>query len=331
MLSSGVPLVLALESLSRQPEHEQFGLIVHSICRKVSHGNPFSDSLRFYPRLFPRVYVTMVKAGEETGRLENCLVRLAEWLERDESIRRKIRSSLTYPAFVLGLCAILSLIIIYTVLPTFVTIFREMNTPLPLITRLMIMLTEGLRSPSFWLFLGLVGFGSVYQIRKFVSHPRGAALVYRMAQGLPLVGTLLRHGTAARYCAAASPLLASGMSLPRALRLAAGSSGNPLVDQDAAALVKAVEDGLNPSQHMAFFPNIYSRSLVHMLSVGEEAARAADMFDSAGRFHQLEMETAVELLGAALEPILLLGVSVIVGLLLLAIFLPLYASLSSIA
>lgn len=329
MLASGVPLVQALETLTDQPDEEWLGEVVRGLCESVSGGHTFSNSLRAYPKVFSKAYATLVQAGEETGKLENSLNRLADWLERDEQIRRKVKSSLSYPVLVLGLCGLLSLIIVHTVLPTFVTIFQEMNTALPLITRVMILLTKVLNNPFAWSVGLLLACAGGYQYRRFVASRRGAVLVYRTALAIPLVGAILRQGASARYCTAASTLLACGMNLPRSLRLAAAASGNPLMNEDADALVRSVEQGLNPSEHMLLYPEIYSRCMRHMLSAGEESGQAAEMFRFAGDYHQLEMESAVELLGAALEPILLLGVSIVVGLMLLAIFLPLYSSLSN--
>lgn len=329
MLASGVPLLQALETLSDQPDEEWLGEVVQGLCEGVSSGHTFSNSLRIYPQVFSKAYATLVQAGEETGKLENSLHRLADWLERDEQIRRKVKSSLSYPVFVLGLCGFLSLVIVHTVLPTFVTIFQGMNTTLPLITRVMIFLTEMLNNPFAWSVALLLACVGGYQYRRFVASPRGAVLVYRAAQAVPLVGAILRQGASARYCTAASTLLACGMNLPRALRLAAAASGNPLMNEDAEALVKSVEEGLSPSEHMLLSPDIYSDCMRQLLSVGEEAGRAAEMFRFAGNYHQLEMESSVDLLGAALEPILLLGVSIVVALMLLAIFLPLYSSLSN--
>jgi len=328
MLACGIPLVQALDALSSQPEHEGFERVLTEVTRKVSTGHAFSAVLPGYPRIFSRVFVTMVQVGEETGTLTVSLKRVAEWLERDEQIRRKAKASLSYPVFVLGLCLLLSLIVIYTVLPTFCTIFREMQTELPLITRVVMALTDLLQAPWVWLLTGLVGFFLHRRFQSLMARPSGAAWVYRVLKHIPLVGSILQHGTIARYCSAAGPLVASGMNLPRALRLAAGASGNPLLIQDADALVKTITEGATPTEHMAAHPDIYSPTLCHMLAAGEEASNSGDMYDRAGHFHQLEMESSVELLGAALEPLLLIFVSIAVALLILAIFLPLYGSLS---
>jgi type IV pilus assembly protein PilC len=188
--------------------------------------------------------------------------------------------------------------------------------------------TDLLQAPWAWLLIIVGGFLLHRRLQALVAQPKGAALVYRVFQRIPLVGSILQHGTIARYCSAAGPLVASGMNLPKALRLAAGASGNPLIIQDAEVLVKTIMDGATPTEHMAAHPQIYSPTLCHMLVAGEEASNSGDMYDRAGHFHQLEMESSVDLLGAALEPILLICVSIAVALLILAIFLPLYGSLS---
>lgn len=328
MLTCGIPLVQALDALTCQPEHKGLESIIIEISRKVAGGHALSQALRYFPETFSPVFVTMVKVGEETGSLESSFHRLSVWLEKDDRIRRRARASLTYPVFVLALCLFLSVVILNTVLPTFCTIFREMGTPLPWITILVMGLTDLAQNPLAWVILAGVGWMLARGYRRLVSKPAGAAQVFDWLIRVPVIGDILLHGTMARYCSAAGPLVSTGMNLTRALRLSAQASGNPRLALDANRLEKAVSEGIFPADYMAQHPHIYSNTLVHMLAAGEEASTYGDMFQRAGEFHQLEMESAVDLLGAALEPVMLVGVSIAVAILILAIFLPLYGSLS---
>ena len=328
MQASGVPIHNALDTLGHQPEFPDFGVVLEEVAESVHEGSRFSQALSRYPQLFPRIFVTMVQIGEETGSLENSLERVASWQQRDDQIVQQLRAALTYPAFVLGVSVLLTLGLFYTVLPSFLNIFLEMHIQLPLLTRIVMAITEAVRSPWAWLItFGLLIF-SRRALQATLASPEGAARLFRLAVSTPFLGGMLVYGTSSRYCAACEALLASGMDLPRALRWAARASGNPLLDLDSQQLVDSVMNGEQASLHMALNPEFYLPLLASLAATGEEASRLPDMFGRAARLFDDEMSHRVSTLSGALEPILVSGVALVLGTLVLAIFLPMYSFLA---
>ena len=328
LLQGSVPIVPAVATLSVQSDNPVFGEIVTSITRFVEGGNPLSSSLSQFPRVFPVIYVTMVQIGEKMGCLDASLERLADWLERDQELAQKIRSALTYPIFVLVLATVLTLAMFYTILPSFLSIFEDMHVELPLLTRVVVAITKAIQSPFFWAVAVVGGFIAFRYLRRLVSTPAGAVTIYAPALRVPVLGGMLFHGSCSRYCGSLAALLYAGTPLPVAFRLAAASSGSPLLGLDAEGLVQAIIHGVPPSRYMAQKRNVYSVTMVHFMVAGEESSKLPEMFARAGQYHGLQMEGYVEALGAALEPLLLVSVALVVGTVILSIFLPLYGMLS---
>lgn len=327
MLISGVPIVQALETLSHQAEVPNFGQVVRILSEKISSGHPFSNALNQFPRIFPRIYVTMVQIGEQTGALDHSLEKLADWWERDHMIHQRIKSSLSYPIFVLCLAGTLTLGLFYWVLPGFIGIFRDMNVELPFVTRVVIAITNGVRNPGAWLVtIAVVGAGGTL-LRDFSRTTVGAQKLFELAIRVPLLGGMLKNGSMARYCGAVAALLSSGMDMPRTFKLSAAASGNPLLHADSQALVEAIMEGGGASDHMLAHPKLYPASMVQMVIAGEQASRMPEMFSRVAAYYDLEMNYQVDALSAALEPLLLAGVASVVGTIVISIFLPMYGYL----
>jgi type II secretory pathway component PulF len=329
LLQGGVPLVQALQVVAVQPEAPQFGLILQDVAAQVASGLRLSAALHPYPRVFGKLFVTMIQVGESSGQIDSSLLQLSEWLERDQALKQKITSSLSYPGFVFVLAVTLTVVLFSTILPGFVSIFEEMQAPLPLVTQLVVLLTKMVKSPLCWAAVLAAGVFGAYTLQAITRDPARYAALYRTLVNVPLIGPLFWHGSAARYCAAMEVLLSAGMDMRRTLQLAGSASGSPLLENDADALVQAVLDGGQVSSHMAEHPETYSSTILHMTVAGEEASRLPEMFQRAAYFHELEMQGKIQALSVALEPLLLAGVSVVVGTILIAIFLPLYGILTT--
>ena len=322
-------MVRCLGALRTQPECVAFGDIIADLEDTVAAGSRLSATMSRYPKVFNKLYLTMVRMGEDTGQLETSMERLSGWIERDESLNQQLKSSLTYPVFVLALSVVLTLGIFTVVLPSFISIFEEMNTPLPLITKVLVFLTKCTCSPLAWT-LGLALIGALWlAVHNICQDEKQKANAFSLLLRMPGIGGLLFHGSSARYCAALATLLSSGMDVTRALKLAASASGNPVIERDAKKLMDSVSEGAQMSAHMSAFPEIYSRTLSQMAVAGEESSKLPEMFERAGAFHELELKSSMEALSAALEPLLLAGVAIVVGTILVAIFLPLYGILEN--
>ena len=324
MLKNAVPILGALDTLSNQVEHPVFGEVIRLSCEKIEAGVKFSRVIAYFPKVFPPIYVTMVQIGEQTGSLDEALERLAHWLERDDNLRQRLKSALTYPAFVMTLSTVLTLGLFYTLIPGFIQIFDDMKVELPMITQIVVFITNSLRNPGAVL-IGLSVIGILTTaFRKFISTPSGMGTFYRFCLKVPVVGGMLTFGGLARYCAAMEALLTTGMDIAKALKLSANASGNPLIKHDSEFLINSVLEGEPVGEYMRMHPNVYPPTLTNLVSSGEESSRLAEMFGRTASFYDMEMGYQVEALGATLEPLMLFGVSFIVGTIVLSIFLPMY-------
>ena len=325
LLRNGVPLLQALGTLSDQPEDEVFSEVVHSCTQKISTGHSLSQSLAAFPEVFPKVFVSMAEIGEQTGSLDSALEQLADWLERDQDVERRILGALSYPIFVFCLASLIMLAIFYTVMPGFLGIFQEMNIRLPLATQLIVAITEAVRSPMVWasalIFLWMLRHG----LRKTTSTLAGRARLYLLLLRVPLLGNMLTFGSTARFCSCGKVLLSCGMDVMQAYRLSAAASGSPLLQRDTPSLLAAIREGELVSEHMARHPEIYDHTLTSMVSAGEEASRIPEMMGFAGYYYNLGLTSCIDSLGAALEPLLMGGIAVLVGTIVMAVFLPMYS------
>lgn len=327
MLGSGVPLVSALSVLSEQSDSPVFGKVLLDITRMVNSGMTFSVALHENSHIFSRVYVVMVRIGEQTGQLEDMLERLGDWLERDEQLRQRVLKALTYPSFVCGLAILMTLGLFYTVVPSFLNIFEEMHVELPLITRVVKAIADGIRNPASWfltLSLALIGWQWTLQA---LRRPGAWCRPYRLLLRLPVVGNLLRYSTLARLTTTFGVLLQSGVDLAKAIHLSTLASANPLWQADLPNLEASIREGKCLSEYLESRPDLYPSTLTQMILAGEESARLDEMVARAAGYFEVEMGFQIDALSSLIEPLLLAGVSVVVGSVVVSLFLPLYGFL----
>jgi len=328
LFRSGVPLVAALESLAQQTEDPTFGEIIWTLNDAVSTGHMLSGAMASFPRVFNMAFVRMIRVGENTGDLPGALTQLADWLERDHRVAHQVRSALSYPAFVLGLGVLLTLLIFSTVLPSFFQMLAGMHVPLPWSTRLVMFVTDLVRQPGFWLALVCGGALLASFLHGQLASPAHAEAAWAWLVRLPGLGRLLVLSSLARYVSAVYALLTSGVDVLIAWRLAAESSGNPLLARDSLALVDHLKAGGTVASHLASRPELYTRTLAQVVRAGEETASAVSLLPRLQTLFEQEVELAVESLAVMLEPLMLLGVASVMGFSMVSAFLPLYSYLS---
>jgi type IV pilus assembly protein PilC len=328
MFSAGVPLVVALDTLSDQPERPNFGEAVLEMARRLEHGYSFSRSVALFPRAFNKIHVAMITMGERTGALAECLERVADWGERDYGLYRDVKGALTYPLLVLGMAVVLTLVLFLTVVPGFVSMFEDREMELPVLTQIVVFLTKLVTNPGAWVLALGSGLLLYLSLRATLRTTTGAARLYSLVSLLPAVGSLLRFGSAARYTSVLGTLLDSGLDLLASLRLAAVASGNPHMEIDARRVIEEIQHGGQLTTALAQKPDIYPYHITEMVGVGEETSNLSEMLIRTSIYMDQEMAHKVEELGAVLEPITLLLVSGIVGSILLAVIMPLYSFLN---
>jgi type IV pilus assembly protein PilC len=329
LLGSGVGILPSLESLAEQP-NEHFRAVVEELHKLIASGVYLSHAMSRFPRVFSKVYTSMIRVGESSGSLVATLDRLSGWLDEEDALMRRVTSALTYPAIVLLSSMAMTLILFYFVMPGFVEIFRELGTELPLVTKVLILITETLTSPIACS-LGIVVFGlAAYRISQILETERGQYAAYSVLVQFPLLGETIQLLGVARFCSSLSTMIGAGVSLPLTLRLSCLASGSPIYWAEAENLIGAVSEGETIASYMRSHPQFYPSTLVQMVDVAEESSRLEPLLRQASGFYSDEVRRRLDSLASALEPIMLLVASVGVGVVLLGVFLPLYGFLNEI-
>ncbi len=327
LLGSGVPIARALEVLAEQTDRADSGEVFFSLQRLVLEGRYLSAALSRFPAVFSAMYIGLIRVGEQTGQLVDAISLLAEWMERDQEVRQKVRGALTYPAVVVVVAGLAVFLLMNLLGPLFLEMFAEDGTPLPWPTRVVSQLVEVQRKPWFWLSLlvGLVLF--VRASRSWVLNPHWRLWVWERAAGLPGVGGMLVAATWSRWCAALSILAACGVQPQRAYRFAAEVSGDPRLIIDADLLVQSVLEGETVGAHMDLKPELYPRLVTSSMEMANDTGQAKPVLDYLNRFYREDLEMRIQILQGLIEPFLLLATSAILLFLILALMLPLYGRL----
>lgn len=329
MLRSGIPVTFALDTLAAQPDNPTLAQVIARISKRIGEGHKLSHAMGDFPRVFNKVFQAMVAIGEETGQLDGTLDRLAGWRERDYDLTRQVKGALSYPCFILLLTGCLTFFLFYSILPNFLNIFDDMKIPLPTTTRAMVAITKATQSPGVWLIVTALGVAVHGVLKEQWKSEMGRLRIFNFIHDIPMIGFLVRITGVARFAAAVETLLESGLGLQKTITLGGESSGNPVIIAAAAEINRRVQDGEAISEYVALRDDLFPAAFAQYVATGEETSSLSKMMGQAGKLLDEEVNYRVEALGAALEPILMGMVAVIVAFVLLSIFQPLYAHIGS--
>lgn len=329
MLRSGIPVTFALDTLSAQPDNKTFAQVLARISKMVGEGHKLSHAMGKFPRIFDNVFQAMISIGEETGQIDETLDRLAAWRERDYDLTRQVKGALSYPLFILGLTAVLTFFLFYSILPNFLKIFEDMKIELPLTTKVMVAITKATQSPGIWLIVTALGVAVHGVLKEQWKTRDGRLRIFRVLHEIPLVGYLVRITAVARFAGGIETLLDSGLGLQKTITLGGESSGNPIIIAAAAEINRRVQDGEAVSEYVMLREDLFPAAFAQYVATGEETSSLSGMMGQAAKLLDEEVNYRVEALGAALEPILMGFVAVIVAFVLLSIFTPLYSHIGN--
>jgi len=321
LLLAGIPLVEALSALVEQLGSCALSRVLAQVRDKVNEGTSLAEAFSEYPRIFPNIYVNMVKAGERTGALESVLFRLADMYEKRAKLTNKVRSALTYPLFmaVVG-CSVVLFVLSY-VLPSITKLFTEMNMTLPWVTLLLIKLSDFL---DHYLWLLLVGVAGLIAAHRYWLKTAGARMIWdRFKLKCPVFGPILVDVAVARFSRTLGVLLGSGVTIVEALELSEAVVSNAVMINVIQETRQAVGCGQSVSQALTK-DRIFPPVAIHMIAAGEKSGnmeegllRIADSLDS-------EIETKLSVMTSLLEPMMIIVLGGIVGFIVLAILLPIF-------
>lgn len=321
MISAGVSLLKSITVLSEQNENPLFKAILEKVKSDLTSGIPLSQALSKYPKQFSKLYVSMVKAGEASGALEVVLNRLAISLEKAEALKGKVKGAMVYPIIVLTIAFAIVFGLLTFVVPTFTKMFTEAGMQLPGLTMVVVRISDFLKV-FWWLVLGAIG-GGIFSLKKYLETEKGRANFDKMALKLPIFGPFARKAAVAKFTRTMATLLESGVPILTAFDIVADTVGNVVI-ADAILVAKAsIKEGntiAKPLTESGQFPVMVTQ----MIEIGEESGAITEMLSKIADFNEREVEEAVSALVAAIEPMAIVLMAVLVGFIVIAMFLPMF-------
>jgi len=322
LVNAGLPINQALTTATNQVNDKNFTEILEKISASVEGGQTLADSFAQYPEIFNKVYTNLVHAGEQSGTLDDTLLRLAELQENQLKLSRKIRGALIYPVIVLVVIIIVLIYMLSTVMPQISNLYTELNKPLPLLTQL----TIGFSSvvTTFWPITILLILATAIGIRAYLRTPNGIRNWHRLKLKLPVLGILFKKVYMARFSRTMSSLVNSGVPLLEALSISADAINNVILAEIVKGASEEVRSGKSLSS--ALSKNEYFLKLVpQMIKVGEESGTLGEMLAKIATYYEEEVDQAVKNLSTVIEPVLIVLLGGMVFFIILAILYPIYS------
>jgi type IV pilus assembly protein PilC len=329
MIDAGLPLVQCLEILAGQQENKSFQKILNGVRGSVEGGATLSTSMKLYDKVFDPLYYNMVEAGETGGILDTILQRLSTYIEKNVKLKRAVRSAMIYPVSVLGIAGMVITLLLWKVVPIFVTLFNGLDVDLPLPTRIVIGLSNFVGSIYGGLILVLFIVGCV-GLKIWYGTPQGRMVLDHVLLKIPMVGILLRKIAVARFTRTLGTLISSGVPILEGLDITARTSGNAVVERAITQTRKAVEAGrslVDPLKETDVFPGMVTQ----MIGVGEQTGAMDAMLQKIADFYEDEVDAAVKDLLTALEPMMIVFLGVVVGGIVISMYLPLFSLINKLS
>lgn len=322
MMSAGVPMVQGLEIAGRGHDNPSMQDLVLQIKTDVEGGTNLSEALAKHPRQFNDLFCNLVEAGESAGVLDTLLDKLATYLEKTESIKKKIKKALFYPAAVVVVAFLVTAILLIFVVPQFESLFRGFGADLPVFTRFVINLSEFFQAHWYWIFGVLIALGVGFvegrkRSRRFVR------LVDRVSLRIPVIGAILEKAAIARYARTLSTMFAAGVPLVDALQSVAGATGNVVYEEGVLVMRDQVSSGQQLQSAMKL-SNLFPNMVVQMTAIGEESGSLDSMLAKVADFYEEEVDNMIDSLSSLLEPMIMVILGVLVGGLVIAMYLPIF-------
>jgi type IV pilus assembly protein PilC len=325
MIDAGLPLVQCLDILGRQEPHKKFAATILKVREDVESGMSLAEAMRKHPRTFDALFTNMIQAGEAGGILDTILKRLATYIEKNVKLISQVKSAMIYPVAVIVIAAVVVAVILWKVIPTFAQMFAGLGAQLPLPTRIVIAMSNGLVSYGPLLIMALAGVA--FAIRTYYRTNQGRHVIDSLLLKAPILGLILRKVAVARFCRTLSTLISSGVPLLDGLEITARTAGNAIIEEAIMQTRSSIERGetvSRPLQETKVFPPMVTQ----MIGVGEATGALDMMLSKIADFYEDEVDTAVAGLLTLLEPIMISFLGVIVGGIVISMYLPIFDLIS---
>jgi MSHA biogenesis protein MshG len=321
LMKAGIPMMSALGGLQASTPSKVFADVIRQIRESLDSGRELSSALRQHPKAFNPFYVSMVRVGESTGMLESVFMRLFQHMEFEKFMREQIRSALRYPTFVVGVMMVALVIINLFVIPAFAKVFKGFNAELPLLTRILINVSDFFL--AYWAFMLMAVVAGVFVFRAWVKTSEGRYQWDAFKLKLPIAGKIVRKATMARFARGFALAARSGVPIVQGMTLVAQTVDNDFVAEKVEQMRTGVERG-ESILRTAMNSGVFNPVVLQMIAVGEESGMLDDMMQEIADMYQQEVEYEIKTLGSQIEPILIVMLGVLVLILALGVFLPIW-------
>ena len=321
MLNAGLPLTRALYSLARDEANGVLSDVLVKVGSDIEGGETLSSAMSKHPAVFPRLYISMVRSGEQSGKLVTIMRHLATYMDRTEAVKRKVRSAMTYPAFVVGFAVVASSVLFLKIVPMMAAIYEKLDAELPVPTQVVITASRVV-GRYIWVPL-LLAIVAIVVWRMMMRNAPGRYVLDSFKLRLPIFGRIIQKIVIAKFLRTLGVLVESGLPVMDALELAGGSSGNEVVYQASGKIGNMVSHGSSLSKSFAS-TGVFPEIVVQMVSTGEETGTLGEMLANLSDYYDEQVGTSIEGLSSILEPLLIVLIGGIIALMLVAMFLPVF-------
>jgi type IV pilus assembly protein PilC len=321
MINSGLSLLRSLNILAEQTENKALAEVANQVRIDVEKGASLSAALAKHPKAFNRLYVAMVRAGEIGGVLDSVLLRLADTIEKQVELRRKVKSAMTYPAVVAVLVLLILTAMLLFIIPMFEDLYKELGGSLPTPTKILISISNTVR--KVWFVIIALEVAAVFVFRRWIASEQGRRHWDAIKLKMPVFGGLVRKTALARFSRTLSALVRSGVPILESLDIVAETAGNEVVADGARDTQAAVKRGEPLSRKLEDHP-VFPPMVVQMMAVGEETGALDEMLDKIADFYDQEVEATVDALTSLIEPLLIVVMGVCVGGMVVALYMPMF-------
>jgi len=322
LITAGLPLLRALELITKQERNPAFKAILANVAESVSQGNNLSEALQAHPKVFDKLFVNMIRAGEAGGVLDKVLDRLAKFREKAERIQKKVKSAMVYPGVVMSVAIIIVYILMVKVVPSFQKLLDGQKTEMPPLTKFVIGISQLLT--VYWWATPILVFGIYFALKTWLSTEKGKQIFDQIIFRLPKVGTFVQIVSVSRFARTFGTLMASGVPILQSISITRDTLDNVVIAKSLERVHDRVRDGEPlsvPLEQSGVFPQM----VTSMIQVGEETGQLPEMLNRVADIYDEEVDNAVTALTSIIEPVLIVFLAVVVGAIVLAMFLPLIA------
>ena len=329
LLEAGLTLPQSLQLLELQVESAAFKRIVIGLRTELEAGKSFSQALAQYPKAFTDIYVHTAAAGEQSGDLALALKQAVDYIERGQMAIKKAKRAMIYPSFIIGVGFLVVLLLVYFVLPKLLGMFEKMDVELPLPTRILLFVSDGMQDYGMIIIPALIVV--IVALVAYSKSAPGKVMIDKIMLRLPMMGTLVLFSNMALFTRTSSTLLRAGVALPRIMDIVSQTATNSVIRGSLREVSEALVQGHGLSKPMAMNQRIFPPLLVQMITVGEQTGTLDSSMENVANFYEMEVNNKTEAITAIIEPVAIASIAIVVGFIAIAVIMPMYDVLGTVS